>query len=378
MLKVKPDDYKLFLRSAYNANTSLMVYGPPGIGKSDIVRQVAQEIATDQNRQYREWALMPSDEKQDAIKNPTKYFILSDERISGMDITDLRGLPDFTGDHDWLVTKPYMWIGYYTQPEAAGIIFFDEINLAAPVVAGQAYEIILNRTVSDRKISDKVNIVAAGNRSSDKAGVYELSLPLRDRFCEMELEPSLAEWNKWASKSDINPKLISFVNFRQQYFYNLDKCGEDKGSTPRGIARASKLLEGVNDIASPFAKKLVSISVGESFSTEFCQYIRVYSKLNWDDILYHPQTAIKSNTHNIDLMMAIACEISGHINNAEVKEKKAWMTNLDKVLRALPQEHAVLALVMVAACKDQKFVQDWIRSEGGKKVMAAMSKEVFT
>ena len=377
MIKCKPSDYQKFLKSTYNANISLMVYGAPGIGKSDIVRQVAQELAGEQDRKYREWALMSTEEKQYAVAHPAEYFILSDERISGMDITDLRGLPDFTDNKDWLITKPYMWIGYYTQPDAAGIIFFDEINLAAPVVAGQAYEIILNRTVSDRKISEKVNIVAAGNRSSDKAGVYELSLPLRDRFCELELEPSITDWNKWASYSDVNPKLISFINFRTQFFYNLDKCGEDKGSTPRGIARASKLISGLSDITTAYAKKLVAISVGESFATEFCQYLRVYSDLNWDDILYHPNSVLKSN-RSIDFIMAVACEISGQIMNADDKRKKVWLNNLDKVLLALPQEHAVLALVMIAACKDQKFVQEWIQSPGGERVMNTISNDVFS
>lgn len=375
MLSVTPSEYAAFIKATYRTNIALMVYGPPGCGKSEIVRQVGQELAQEQGRTYAEWAKLTPPFKRHALDNPADYFIVADERISGMDTTDLRGLPDFNNEKDWLITKPYMWMGYFCKPEASGLLFFDEINLAPPAVAGQAYEVILDRTVSDMKLSDHVNIIAAGNRISDKAGVYEMPMPLRDRFCEIEVEPSLKDWVDWAIKNDINSKLIAFVTFRKKYFYNLDKCGDDKGSSPRGIARASKLIHDC-DIESELTKKLISSSCGVGFAVEFMAYVKVFSQLDWKLILAQPSEIINNKT-SIDVLIAIACEISSQIASCSDNEKKVWMKNLHKVMLAFPPEYSALAMSMFAKCKDQKFVADWIQSPSGMKVVETLNDDLF-
>lgn len=377
MFVAQPSEYLQFIKATYRTNTSLMVYGPPGCGKSEIVRQASQQLAKEQGRTYVEWAKLTSQEKRNVIDHPEEYFILADERISGMDTTDLRGLPDFNEQKDWLVTKPYMWIGAFCKPQASGILFFDEINLAPPAVAGQAYEIILDRTVSDMKLSDKVNIVAAGNRISDRAGVYEMPMPLRDRFCEMELEPSLSDWTVWAAKNDINPRLVAFVNFRHKFFYNLNNCGDDKGSTPRGIVRASNLIKDY-PIDDYIVKQLISISCGVGFATEFKAYINIYSNLDWNIILNSPKKVIGPDAQ-VDVMLAIASEIGVHISeiSSDAQQRKQWMEKLHNVILAFPKEYSALAMSMFANCKDQKFVSEWIKSPNGLKICEELNDDIF-
>lgn len=304
MIKATPSEYRLYLEKAWNTHVPLMVYGPPGIGKSQVPREYFREEIVPANnkdahdpksgkfeRKFVEWSHLTREEKIEAIDNPEKYFILADLRISGMDATDLRGLPKLDGD--FVTSTPYSWVNYFSTKNAMGVIFFDEINLAPPLIAAQAYEIILDRTIADRKLAENVLVIGAGNRANDSAYTYPMPAPLKDRFMEIEMVPDSKAWTEWASKNGINPYLVSFIQWKGDYLYSLDRVkGEEKGSTPRGIVRASKLIEGMN-ITDEFTMDLISASCGEAFSNEFNGYVSVFRSLSWDQIFSNPSCVSK-------------------------------------------------------------------------------------
>ena len=223
MIKVGPVEYNKFLSKVWEKKIPLMVYGPPGIGKSQVPREffanVVEEYNKNENntckRKYVEWSHLTKMEKEEAIQNPEQYFILADLRISGMDATDLRGLPKLDGDY--VSSTPYSWVNYFTEKRAMGCIFFDEINLAPPLIAAQAYEIILDRTIADRRLGEDVLVIGAGNRANDSAYTYPMPAPLKDRFAEIEMVPDEKAWISWASKNDVNSYLVSFIEWKGSY-----------------------------------------------------------------------------------------------------------------------------------------------------------------
>lgn len=301
MYKVNTSTYEKLLVEAYNTKSPFMVYGAPGIGKSSIGRQVFPSIAKKTDRQYFEWSNLNKDQRVDAINNPEKYFIYCDQRVGQMDSTDLRGIPKMDGE--WLEVCPLSWIVYFTQQKAAGVIMFDEINLAPPTVAGQAYQIIQERSISDRRVSDDVLIMAAGNRGQDKAFTFDMPLPLRDRFNEIELTIDYVGWTKWAAKSNVNSHFVAFINWKPTYLYTLeDVAGGDKGASPRGIERASILVNDL-DITTDDAIMLISSACGEAWANEFEGYVKHVKSLNWDTILANPSSV---KNFSIDKLWAVA------------------------------------------------------------------------
>jgi len=176
--------------------------------------------------------------KDDVFKNPQKYFVFTDFRLGQCDSSDLKGIPNMSSP-EMLEYMPLAWAKFYCQDEADGVIFFDEMNLAPPVVCGQAYQIINDRVVSDLKISDDVWMFGAGNRASDKAHVFSMPFPLRDRFSEIEMNVNDDEWCAWAIQNKINPHLIAFIKWKPDALYRPCDKSSDKGSTPRGVGRAS-------------------------------------------------------------------------------------------------------------------------------------------
>ena len=300
MYKSNTVGYKQMIRDCYETKVPLMVTGGFGIGKSMIPRQVFAEIAEQKGREFIVWENTTDAQKNEMIANAEKYFVFCDQRIGQMDSTDLRGIPNMM-DTDKLKTIPYSWVIYFTTKGADGVIFFDEINLAPPTVAGSAYQIINDRTISDRKLADDVFCMGAGNRAEDKAHIFDMPMPLHDRFAEVEIGIDLDGWTSWAS-GKINPHLISFIQWKPARLYHADVKKGDKPSTPRAVERASKLLRD-GDITTNYAFELISIACGEAFAAEFQAYAKYYSQLNWATIYKNPDTVKK---FEMDKLWAVA------------------------------------------------------------------------
>jgi len=344
MYSLKVNEYGDLIKKCYDVKSPFYVYGGPGIGKSEIPRQVFPGIAKDMNREYLEWTDITLEKKKECIANPDKYFIFCDQRVGQMDSTDLRGIPNLINS-EMLETIPMSWVIYFTTIGAAGAIFFDELNLAAPVVAGQAYQIINERTIADRRLAPDVFVFGAGNRPGiDEAYCQPMPFPLRDRFNEFEVEADSQSWAEWAS-GKINPHLVAFVCWKPSYLYKVDNKKANKSSTPRGITRASMLI-GQDDATSNNAHALLSISVGEAFATEFQAYVKCYSQLNWKTIFGNPK-CVEDMT--VDKHWAIVGGLADRYNKIDKIDKGAHelFDNIMSVLKCLPADFSIVGTKMI-------------------------------
>lgn len=342
MFKVNATEYAQLLGIHSNTNTPLFVYGAPGIGKSAIPRQVFQEKADKLKKTFVEWSDLTQDQKTDCIENPEKFFVFVDFRLGQCDTTDLRGIPNMT-NNDLLEYMPLAWVKYFSNEEAHGAIFFDEMNLAPPVVAGQAYQIINDRVVSDIRLSDHVFIFGAGNRSVDKAHTFNMAFPLRDRMSEFELEITSDEWCDWACANGIDMAFVSFIKWKPSRLHKVDHSSNEKGSTPRGIVRANTLVKEVGGIKAPLAHHLVSSAVGEPFAIEFKAYTDVIKKMDLEKFIKDPKSV--KTLKSPDKQFAICGVISEHIVKTPLKDKKR-IQKLYEIMHNLPIEFMIVSMNM--------------------------------
>lgn len=341
MYAVNTVELEELIGDTYATKTPLMIYGGPGIGKSAITMQLAEKIAEKENKKFVEWTKATKAEKVLMIEDPDPYFVFADQRVAQMDPTDLRGIPNMQSGTDFLEVMPMSWIVYFTQLKAHGIIFFDEINLAAPMVAAQAYQIINERAVADRALSEHVYIVAAGNRLSDQAYVCDMPLPLRDRFAEVEIYHDVPSWTNWAI-GKVNPHLIAFVQWKESYLYKIQKKSSDKSSTPRGITRASTLISD-RDVTHNKVHQLISISCGEAFATEFQAYVKHFAQLNWKTIYENPKIV---KDFEVDKLFAVLGGLSENYNKQ--KDQKQF----DKTIAVILNMKADFAISTLRMVKD--------------------------
>jgi hypothetical protein len=348
-----------------------MVYGGMGIGKSAIPKQVFIEYAKEKNLQFKEWSsISDSREKELIINNAGDYFIFMDIRAAQLDPTFLTGIPNMSKS-DMLENIPYSWIIYFTNPRANGIIFFDEINLAAPLIQAITYQIIHDRVISDRKLGDNVFALAAGNRLCDNAHIFDMPDPLKDRFVEVEMEISADEWLKWAIKNNINSHLIAFITWKKSYLYKISENGTDKNTTPRGIEFLSKLI-GDMDISDEYTYELAASRCGVGFAKEFGAYIKCFIKLDWNKIYSNPSIIEK---FEIDQMYAI---MGGLVE--QYKESKFNIDTFSKicsVLLHLREDFSIATLKMIKSVSLQQFKDNIRGTDIGKEIAVKYGKYII-
>jgi len=181
-----------FQAAADGVHTPVMLWGPPGVGKS----QIAAEIAR--------CAGVP----------------LVDVRLSQMEPTDLRGIPFRAGDRvQW---SPPALLPDAERHGVRGILFLDEITSAPPTVTAAAYQLILDRRLGDYVVPSGWAIFSAGNRYGDRGVTYVMPSPLANRFTHYEIEPHLDDWVEWAHGAGIDARLIAFLRFRPDLLFDFD------------------------------------------------------------------------------------------------------------------------------------------------------------
>jgi hypothetical protein len=181
-----------FLSAREGHHTPVMLWGPPGIGKSQIIAQVAERHAAP----------------------------MIDIRLSQMEPTDLRGIP-------FRLENRVEWAIPSMLPDAErhgpnGILFLDEITSAPPSVSAAAYQLILDRRLGDYEVPPGWAIFAAGNRQGDRGVTYTMPAPLANRFSHFEVETNIDDWVSWAYAHNIDEGLIGFLRFKPELLFDFN------------------------------------------------------------------------------------------------------------------------------------------------------------
>lgn len=247
------------LTACVNADLPALITGSFGIGKSDIVRQIAA----------------------------SKGWPLIDMRLSTMDPVDLKGLP--AAQNGKAVFLPLGELPDEQRDGPNGILFLDELPQAPMAVQNAAFSLILDRCIGDYKLPSGWRIVAAGNRITDRAGANRLNAALANRFCHFEIESDVNAWCKWAIGAGINPEMVAFMRFRPDL---LNKVNPDTpvNATPRTWAMADKLLKAT----LPPEVELAALAgtIGEGPAAELIAFLRIWRTLpSPDAVLLNPTSA---------------------------------------------------------------------------------------
>ncbi len=169
---------------------SVMLHAKHGVGKSSVVRQVADELAEETGEAY-------------------GFY---DVRLSQCEVGDIKGMPHKDVEKDVLRFLKQEW--WPKAQDSKGILFFDELNRASKDVLQAVFEICLDRRLDGEKLPDGWRVVSAVN-SDDDYDVVELDPALHDRWFHIDFDPSTLEWMDWARQNDVHAAVIEFINRNQ-------------------------------------------------------------------------------------------------------------------------------------------------------------------
>lgn len=361
MLKVTHDELKSLVVEYYNKKLPLLVFGRFGIGKSDTFAQCAKDIAAKKGKQYANWNALSREEKKQVIANPKDYFVLIDIRLSEYDSSDIKGLPVFKDNNSAIEFKTPVWAMFMNMPESDGILFFDEINLAPPLVMSSCYKIIYDRIINESPIAKDWIVVGAGNLDEDRAYTNHVAPPLKDRAGEVELVGATADgWTKWAMKHGIEPRIIGFINFKEGHLYKVDFNDNQKFTTYRGWERVSKLINGVESLDK--MGLLVCSAIGEGIGKEFIAFCKISKDIDLPGIIANPA---RINTLNeMSIKWFITTAVAEKYSKNEVKFDK--LMDFSQALDSGDQVELVAYLWKMCASMSKHFKKDFSTSSDTK------------
>lgn len=295
-------------------HTPVMLWGPPGVGKSQIVLAMGAELD----------------------------IPIIDIRLSQMEPTDLRGIPFRQGDHvEWAVPS--------LLPDAdrhgpTGVLFLDEVNAAAPSVSAAAYQLILDRRLGDYTVPAGWAIFAAGNRQGDRGVTYSMPAPLANRFSHYEVDLNLDDWVAWAYRHAIDERIIGFLRFRPELLFDYDPTTSPLAfPSPRSWEFAHRALQKFAD-EPQLVRGALESCVGAAAATECHAFIESLEKLpDLDAIVAGEEVAVPEE---IDLQYAVASALVGRaVRKQSEAPDESLLNHLLRYAGRFPQREMGVMLV---------------------------------
>lgn len=202
---------KTFLGNCVKANVNVpsLLVGTMGVGKSQIMQQVAQE----------------------------NNLQLVDLRLAQMESGDIIGMPYKNGDGRTHWAAPEWW----PKENTRGIIFLDELNRAPTDIRQAVFQLVLDRKLHTHKLPDGWFVHAAVNPDNGNYQVESLDPAMLRRFCAIEVTPDVDVWLAWA-KGKLENKVTEFISAQRSLLYQAEAIKLDVKPTPDSYRMLNELL----------------------------------------------------------------------------------------------------------------------------------------
>jgi hypothetical protein len=349
--QVGPKSAKRSINRAIKMRRPVFLWGPPGIGKSDIVKQIGDDAGRE----------------------------VIDVRLALWEPTDIKGIPYYNADMGTMTWAPPAELP--TNADSTAIIFLDELNSAPPAVQAAAYQLILNRRVGTYKLPAGVDIVAAGNRDGDRGVTYRMPAPLANRFVHLEAKVDFDDWQDWATLNKVHPEVVGYVGFAKQDLYDYDPKSSSKAfATPRSWSFVSDLL-GDDDCDTDTLHNLIAGAVGDGLATKFMAHRKVAGRMpKASDILDGKVKTLEIK--EVSAMYSLTVSLCYELKDRAEKKTAKWDDMADAFFRYMMDNFPTELVVMGAktaltnydlpldATKMKSF--DEFHKRFGKYVLSAM------
>ncbi len=195
-------------------------------------------------------------------------------------------------------------IAYTISGKAEGIMAFEEMNSAPPSVLAACYQIVLDRRSGDYKVPDAVSIFAMGNREDDRGVTFRMPDPLANRFTHVEMQANHDDWLYWAIKNRVNSKVVGYVSNAPAELFKHDKSASRGFATPRSWGFVSSIVDEYERNAAAVSPIVLTAaicgSVGDASGLTFIEFMKIAESMpNPTQILDGKVTEMKADKQNL-------------------------------------------------------------------------------
>ena len=292
MFEVNAVELQEALIKDLTAGLTPMVASSPGMGKSDIIRNIAKKF----------------------------QLKVIDLRVSQCEPVDMQGYPGVITDRTNMRRMTFHIPEYFpieSDPIPEGyqgwLLFLDEFNSGTKQAEAAAYKIILDKAVYSHKLHPRCRIAAAGNLTTDRAIVNTQSTATTSRLNHYRMRIDHKVWIDWANANDIDHRIISLIKFKPELLHKFSPgSNELTFPCPRTWEFASKVIKTEEKIDRLTTIRLAG-TVGEGAAVELTTYSEIYENLpTIEQIMDNPKSGWKvptepSEQYAVTTMLAHNC-----------------------------------------------------------------------
>lgn len=308
LIAVNADIAKDYIIRCMKNNLTCFIQSEPGIGKSSIVKEIANEF----------------------------NFELIDVRLSTCDVTDLSGLPHFTNDGK-AYFAPFNCFPIEDTPlpegKKAWILFLDEFNGANRAVQLASYKLVLDRQVGQFKLHPKCFIVCAGNRAEDRAITNEIGTAMRSRLVHINMKVDFNIWFKnVAMRHTYDPRIIAFLQAYPTKLMVFEPESENQTfPCPRTWQMVNSLIKNEKDLNKIF--NLIAGTIGMGTTSDFLAFIEIMNEVpTYEDIINNPNI---EPPKQLSYQWASLCLVLEHIKKEDIKKVLNYINKFPKSMIAM-------------------------------------------
>lgn len=302
---MKPSELSSVLQDLIINKEPMLLVGAPGVGKTDIVKQVCEKLGAD--------------------------LIISHPAVS--DPTDYKGFPMREKDGTHAVFIPFGETWKAINANKLTVWFLDDLGQASEAVQKALMQLLLGRRLNGHKLSDDVVFIAATNDVGHKAGVTGLIEPVKSRFTSIiNFDVSWEDWCAWALSNGMPVELIAHIRNRPDRLSAFQPTREIKNSpSPRGWASIGRLLNrGIKNY------ELYKGAIGQADATEFLSFLELSEKLpSLDKIIMDPEKQLVPEEPSLRWMVSYGLAM---------RSDKKNFGQIYIYLNRLPQSFRVLSI----------------------------------
>lgn len=345
-MRLSPEGLERAVRLA--GSKPVLLVGAPGIGKTAIIRQLAQKMAAELGRQFVD--LGEADDKTiEAIKAaPRKFFVflrIVAPRLSKDDISVPIRVQKVGGTEVKHIPPSELYV--FSLSGIEGILFIDELsNVQSDDVMSVFAAIVNERSIGwDLHMQPNVRIIAAMNPVSDSALARELPEIISDRFIKLYVEPDIDSWTQYMLQhhnAEVVTKVVAFLRHTGMFGYNKYSVRDLPAfTTPRSWEAVVSILEASGEIDS-VVEELIAGLIGAEPAAKLIEFMRL--KVDVDDVI---DGKVQFERLSMGEKYVVVSAVANKLRSAAEAEQWGEVKKLVKFLSGLKGDWRGLAVALV-------------------------------